>query len=314
VSYRLGTERLADEIRRVAREQIEAALEGLAPMSDRAAGVHEARRRLKRLRSLLRLVRTPLGVTYGRENHRARDVGRAVAGVRDAQVARETFDRLLPGPRSGEVAAWRRLLEDDEIRATAGGEPLEGRLPGLRKELEAARRTVDRWPLGGVQGFEGLEAGLRRTYRRGRRGLRRAERRRTAETFHEWRKRVKHHREQVRLLQDTWTGPLRARRQSLSRLSDLLGEAHDLVVLRERLLRLAQGRGVAGAGPRVLAVFDRRRRRLEDEALPLGRRLFVEKPERLVRRLRVCWETRIEERALGARQESKERERGRKTA
>jgi CHAD domain-containing protein len=287
---------LADEIRRVAREQLDAVLDGLAPSSEPEEGVHEARRRLKRLRTLLRLVREPLGKVYATENRRFRDVGRALADVRDAQVARETFDRVLPEPRSAEVSALRDRLAMDQARAAARGEPLDRRLPRLRRELVAGRREIARWPLRGLKGFDSLEDGIARSYRRGRRGLIRVGDGGTPEDFHEWRKRVKYHRDHVRLLQDTWKRPLKARRRALGRLSDLLGEAHDLFMLREWLSRL--GRDGSGAFPtRMLADMDRRRRALESEALPEGRRLFVEKPRRLVRRLRVCWDARASEEA-----------------
>jgi hypothetical protein len=41
VGYRLESEHLSDEVRRVAREEINAALEGLGPAPDRGAGIHE---------------------------------------------------------------------------------------------------------------------------------------------------------------------------------------------------------------------------------------------------------------------------------
>jgi hypothetical protein len=47
-----------------------------------------------------------------------------------------------------------------------------------------------------------------------------------------------------------------------------------------------------------LSILERRRRRLESEALLLGRRLYVRKPKRLARRLRVCWQAWVEESAL----------------
>jgi CHAD domain-containing protein len=300
MSYRLFVEReLADEIRRVAREQIDAALDGLAPSSESEGGVHEARRRLKRLRTLLRIVRGALGDVYTRENRRFRDVGRALSDVRDAQVARETFDRIFPAPRSAEVASLRDRLSMDLGAAAARGEPRERRLRSLRKELVAGRREVARWPLQGLKGFDSLADGIAQSYRRGREGLRGAEDRGAPEDFHEWRKRVKYHRDHIRLLQDTWRGPLKARRRSLGRLSDLLGEAHDLFMLRERLVRLEEEAGVAGSETRALANLDGRRRALESGALPTGRRLFVEKPKRLVRRLHVCWDARASEGAHG---------------
>jgi CHAD domain-containing protein len=300
VKYRiLVGERLADEIRRVGREQLDAALEGLTSSPDPEGGVHEVRRRLKKVRTLLRLVRGPLGEAYATENKRLRDRGRALADVRDAQVARETFDRVFPEPRSRGIRALRERLAQDQRRAAARGEPLERRLRTVRKQLLADRRRITRWPLRGVRGFDALGAGAARSYRRGRRALKRAEDGGGPEDFHEWRKRVKYHRDQVRLLEDTWRRPLKARRRSLGRLSDLLGEAHDLFMLRQWLARLGEEAELGEEMTRVLADLDRRRRALEGEALPVGRRLFIEKPKHLVRRVRVCWNARESEVARG---------------
>jgi CHAD domain-containing protein len=294
VSYRLLSPDLAAEVRRVAREQIDAALGGLEhTASNPSEGVHEARRRLKRVRALLRVAREPLGDVYGEENRRLRDVGRALAGLRDAEVARQTFDRVFPDPRPLPIGALREALEARLAHAGEEREPLSERRPRLIQELRKGRRAIECWPLSGVEGFDGLEPGLVRSYRRGRRGLRRSAKRRDPREFHEWRKRVKYHREHIRLLQETWKRPLRGRRRSLSRLSDLLGEAHDLFMLRQGLVDATET-----PPEEPLSVLDRHRRQLESEALLLGRRLYVEKPRRLVDRLRVCWEAWLEETAL----------------
>jgi CHAD domain-containing protein len=225
-------------------------------------------------------------------------VGRALADVRDGHVARQTFDRLFPHPRSRQTKALDEALTAALVRAVAGREPLDDRRPRLVRELAEGRRAVEGWPLSEVEAFEDLEAGLRRSYRRGRRGWRRSNKSRDPHDLHEWRKRVKYHREHVRLLRETWKRPLRGRRRSLSRLSDLLGEDHDLFMLRLRLVDAVDG--AIGEGPleAPLSVLERRRDRLQSGALLLGRRLYVEKPKRLAKRLRVCWQAWLEESAL----------------
>ena len=58
MAYRLKLNApLAQEVRRIAVEQIEIARGALAHCDDRDAAVHDARRSLKRLRPLLRLIR-----------------------------------------------------------------------------------------------------------------------------------------------------------------------------------------------------------------------------------------------------------------
>jgi CHAD domain-containing protein len=305
MSYRLRDPDLASEVRRVAREQVDGALDGLGRSTEAEEGVHEARRRLKRLRALLRLLRGPLGDVYRMENRRYRDVGRALAGVRDAQVARDTFERVFSGSGSREIFELREMLGLDQTRAAARNPPMEERLPPLRRTLADGRREIDDWPLDTLGGFKDLQPGLVRTYRRGRRGLGDAADRGGPEDFHEWRKRVKYHREHMRLLQDTWKGPMKARRRSLGRLSDLLGEAHDLVVLRRWLEGVVDEQRTPPPDLEALSALDRRRRDLEIRALPLGRRLFAEKPRHLARRLRTSWKAWLEERSVGGEESTR---------
>ncbi|NIS31707.1 MAG: CHAD domain-containing protein, partial [Actinobacteria bacterium] len=55
-------------------------------------GIHDARKKLKRLRALLRLVRDDIGDSaYHNENVVLRDTARTLAGMRDAGVLRTTL-------------------------------------------------------------------------------------------------------------------------------------------------------------------------------------------------------------------------------
>src|SRR6266516_4013585 len=76
--YRLkGDETIADGVRRVATAQLDDALENLRdPSRDRGEAVHEARKDLKKVRAILRLVRDRVGDDlYKVENRRLRDAG-----------------------------------------------------------------------------------------------------------------------------------------------------------------------------------------------------------------------------------------------
>ena len=90
-------ESLAKGTKRLARKQMDRALDQLS-VPTRSVGdeaVHDARRRFKRIRALLRLVRKSLGKRrYNRENACFRDAGRPLTEVRDAQVLVVTFEEL----------------------------------------------------------------------------------------------------------------------------------------------------------------------------------------------------------------------------
>lgn len=98
-AYRLkGKEPPTKGIRRIALGRADKAAEELNDArngSDFAASVHAARKDLKKLRGVLRLVRGELGErVYRAENQRYRDAGRRLAQSRDAEVKTETLSAL----------------------------------------------------------------------------------------------------------------------------------------------------------------------------------------------------------------------------
>jgi hypothetical protein len=83
---------------------------------------------------------------------------------------------------------------------------------------------------------------------------------------------------------------MRARRRSLGRLTDLLGEAHDLALLHDWVRHAVESRAVARVEPQALRAIDRPRRGIERRTLPLGRRLFADRPAALADRIATFWE------------------------
>lgn len=77
------------------------------------------------------------------------------------------------------------------------------------------------------------------------------------------------------------------------RLSELLGDDHDLAVLRDRV---AVNPGLfddADSLRALLGAIDRRRASLQREALALGERLYKRPPKRFMRRFETDWRKRM---------------------
>jgi CHAD domain-containing protein len=286
-------EPVPEEVRRVARGRIDHALDELRGKSDstREEAVHEARKDMKKLRALLRLVRGELGDrVYARENACFRDTARELAGVRDADVMLATLGDLEQ--RYGELPeASRRLrpaLVAHRFRASAGS--LKPAAKVALETLAEARERVAEWPLE-ADGFDAFEEGLWRVYRQGRRDLRAARTLPSAEHMHEWRKRVKDLWYHLALLQDSWRPVLSALAEEAHELSDRLGDDHDLAVLRDWADRHASS--LNGADP-VLRGFDviveSRRGELQAEAFAYGERLYADKPSVFAGRLAGWWD------------------------
>jgi CHAD domain-containing protein len=290
--YRLKRDEAAAEgARRVAHGRVTAALEHLRrdAQRDLATAVHDTRKDMKKLRSLLRLVRDGLGdERYRAENARYRDAARLLAGTRDAEVKLATLGALrehctgeLP-PLAGLTAA----LEAERSRFAGGGPELEQRLQEAAAAIDAGGATIDDWPLEG-DGWKLLAGGIERSYRRGRRRHADVRADPSPEAVHEWRKRVKDLWYQLRLLRESWPEALEGPIGEAHRLADLLGDHHDLSVLADH----ARGAewGDDGELATLLAAIGQRQDELLAAAIPLGERLYAEKPGAFAKRLGVYW-------------------------
>ncbi|HEY8923332.1 MAG TPA: CHAD domain-containing protein [Polyangia bacterium] len=246
--------------------------------------VHEVRKSLKRLRAMLRLLRDVLGeAEYRRENLALRDTARPLAEVRDAKVfigtiealarrrsPRGTVARQLAHLREGLVAHHRALAErvlgtDRALEATA-------------TVLAAVGARAERWPLPQHRGWSLLKPGFERTYRRGRRAWTRARRKGTSEALHEWRKEVKYLLYQLQIVEPAWGASERALARRLDRLADLLGEDHDLAVVRTIV-----------SDPVVDRLISARRTALQRQAFALGGRVYQAPTAARLRSLRSGW-------------------------
>ena len=74
-------------------------------------------------------------------------------------------------------------------------------------------------------------------------------------------------------------------------MGDLLGDDHDLAVLRQVLTDASARFGDAGDREVLLALIDRRRAELEQEARLLGGRFFQDRPGQFARRVKGYWKT-----------------------
>jgi len=279
-------------LRRVAAGRADHALEQLREHSDEeaAAAVHEARKDLKKLRSVLRLVRDELGDdVYRRDNVRFRDAGRLLSGARDAEVKIETLnglterfpdrlseERLAPYPAALEAERQRLAQLDDQ-----------GVLERAVAEIEAGEAAVADWPLQ-ADDWSLIGPGLACAYRRGRNLFADVKAEASDEAVHEWRKRVKDLWYQLRIVRNAWPEVLDEVADQAHDLSDLLGDHHDLAVLRDDAL---ERRELLPDGEleRLLASISERQDGLADDALVLGERVYAEKPKAFVRRMRSYW-------------------------
>jgi CHAD domain-containing protein len=271
-------------LRRVGREEIDSAVSHLRvkTASKRDESVHEARKSIKKLRGLVRLLTPELGDAARRENMALRDLGRSLSPVRDAAAMVETVDLL--GKKYPDTPALAKLtqLRAAMVRRRNAVRRQADATPDVEKGvtvLRSLRKQLNQWNIGAD--FQTLAPGLRVTYRRGRRAAERAKRNPNARNLHELRKRVKDYWYQVRLLENMW--PDRESPEGALRdLQEKLGDAHNLTVLRDRPEAAIDG---------IVELINELEKDLQEKALHAAEKLYEERPRAHVQRLEELWLT-----------------------
>ena len=254
---------------------------------------HQARKRLKKIRATLRLIRDEIGESdFARENAAFRDVARRLSAVRDAQVLPETLDDLLDHYKDAVSPAQFQPVR--EVLATFSREIVDeslGDKNDTRQAVREMRQAIARIGEYGIghDGWKALRGGLKATYAQSRARYLAAYDSRSDADFHEWRKSVKYLRHHVDLLARCWEKPLENLSDQLHALSDLLGQDHDLAVMRDQLAAHVP-EDESEMWRALFALIEQRQAELRADAEPLSRRLFAEKPGAFTRRLREYWD------------------------
>lgn len=290
-----GDEGLPREVRRIAVERIRSARKTLRKVSDDTdASIHGARRDLKKLRALIRLVREPLGKSRFKEEDRTfRDAGRLLAPFRDA-AARVALVDALRGKETASISSSALEIAQDEVHSLYRKTVRKGDIRKAAKEADAllkeAKTRVKDWELE-ESGFELFREGLADMYTHARSGLARCLIHPTAANFHDWRKCCKYLRYQIELLHTLAPKEMKAAENTLHKLTDLLGNDHDLAVLGETLESLADGTLDDAELWAIHQSFQSEHQRFMKGCWIKGRQFFAEETAPFVKRIEGYWET-----------------------
>lgn len=287
----LATDASVEEaVRRVAREEVEGALAALRRDGPLGPRVHEMRKSVKKLRGLLRLVR-PVVRAARSENAALRDAGAGLSSLRDAAVLLATAEGLAAGLEEGRREALLGPLR--EAAAAHDAAAAEAFLPAFEAAMEGVLERSQGWRVK-AEGWDAVEPGLEDTWTQARAAMKAALKARDPdedpELAHEWRKRVKDHWYQARLLQPIWPDLMTPHVKAADDLGELLGKVNDLSVLLHRLEADDMDPEVAGEAARLAR---ERRAALLAEAEPLSRRLLAGPADALGRRWGAWWGLRL---------------------
>ncbi len=282
-------ESLNEGLRRIGTEQLQKALEKLRD-EDLALDerIHAARKHGKKVRALLRLLRPGMESIYKKENANIRDACRLLSSLRDYDAMLENLAKIIEQEEDTAVTSALEKMRDalEEWIATQREEIDPASLINETCDMfESSLKRAAKWKVKSKP-KEALYAGIKKTYKRGRKAMRKAYDKPTGDNFHEWRKRVKYHRYHIRLLRHAWRPLLNPLRKELHVASNFLGEEHDLTVMLAYLEKISGGLLPVEDADICRGYFEKRQVMLRDEIHALGLRTFCEKPKRLAERLK----------------------------
>ena len=291
MAYRLELDDASLEaaLRRIAGEQFAQAIED-AGRQDRAEAIHEIRRHCKRLRGLIRLVRTAFA-GFEAEDEAIRDIAKPLSGLRDARVMLDTFETLVE--QCHDKAARGRLEKlherlEEERRELLDNVDAEALVEQAREKLAEARIRSSEWKLEG-DGWEVAGQGVAITYDKARAAAAEAFSGRQPEVFHQLRKHIRYHWCHARLLGGFWPEGMEARATLADELADTLGDQHDLWVFVERLKDESQAFGPGKRRDLLLDLAQRHNAALEAKSETLTGRLLAETTTALAEHWRALW-------------------------
>ncbi|HEX4349633.1 MAG TPA: CHAD domain-containing protein [Verrucomicrobiae bacterium] len=270
----------AKALRRVCRERVGAALDCLRK-PEHPAAVHGARKEIKKLRALFRLVRGEIKVdTYRKGVKALRAAADSLAATRDARVMLKAFEKLT-GRTAGRCSEIEKALKrhaHKEARRFRKDDSLALAERMLRK---TGRRV------GGLKiklaGWGAIAPGLKQSYERGQAACRLAHKKAAPENFHDWRRHVKDLWFYFCLLHPICPAATLSSAGDFERLALYLGEDHDLFLLQEFMAK--HGAERSAEVKKLDQLIAMRQRKLRAAALKLGSRLYAETPRAFYRRL-----------------------------
>ena len=280
MSYELRRdETLGDGLRRICQKQIELALaiaRGETETDD--TPVHETRKHLKKARAALRLVKKEIGRgLFKRQDHCLRNVGRLISEIRDAEVRLQTVRQLQGLTRRQRRRSYRTVEEMLTLELANFIAAFADWQKQAIPMLESVCQEIDRWPVDQLD-CEQVRCAVQQTYKCGRKALAKAKATSTAEDYHALRSEAKQLWYQLRILRPINPVVLKNLADELRAVGDLLGRAHDLSFLGDRLHQERGNSQFEREGHQLLALIESSGSDLQRAAAELAERFFAERP------------------------------------
>jgi CHAD domain-containing protein len=261
----------------------------MGAFDDPHKGVHEARKRIKKIRALLSLMRSADPSFYKVEDRRWRDTARLLAGPREASALVETVDRFIAefpeANRRGELDGIRTVLDGRRGKLAGDAAALRPAVGAAILSCAEAGEAVRDWslPRGRRDMAKVLARGVRRSWKEADAAAALASRREREDDFHDLRKAVKRHAAHLALLRDIWPGDVADRRGRIEALGDRLGELNDIYVMTTATKASREGFADETEIAFFRELLESKRQALAGEIVEAAEALFSDRPRRLKR-------------------------------
>lgn len=275
--------------RKILRKEIRRADKALHRPGAGDEDIHDARQHIKKGRAALRLLRCALSKSqFEAEDALLRRAAQPLGTLRDDRILLQSLKDIVvhyrgATPLSGTRTLRSRLTRDltlDRAKFLDG----DGGLRKARRALHEARRCARRLPK--VPRATELFRALRHAYGRGRAAFKQSRNSPDAEHLHALRKQAKYLAHQLRVLPPARGATISRSASAFHKLSDDLGDHHDLTILGDRIAHCAQVFPDGESQIRLLALIDQHRVALERRTLLLADRLYRPKGKEFVGRIR----------------------------
>jgi CHAD domain-containing protein len=278
-------------MKNVLRGQIDEAIRHLtSEPTDFDEAIHEMRLSCKRIRAVLRLIRHTLDEDiYCQENQRFRMLSKPYNNIRDAGVLLNTVQVLKNHYAQNIIPGI--FYEIEQI--------FQNRYHHIASQDHGVTTTITQLKEGGRRlqattingkGWDIIGPGLKVTYQRGQREFQKSLAFPSARRLHEWRKQTKYLVYQLQLLRKIFPKSVKLRLKEFAHLGQMLGDHHDLAVLRSTIL-LSSFRVNQKAKQVLLTVIEIHTSQLRDEIFKLGQSLYQDTPKNFIQEIEKYWKS-----------------------
>ena len=259
---------------------------------DTFEAIHCARKQVKKARAVLRLFKHELDRKSLKIWLKALwKAAKVLAPARDAYITSKTFKEVAwsrTAAKTGSHPSGLQTLLKQECRDAMRQFETEDCWKQVMRCLRIEKTSASKLRLK-HDGWSAIAPGLKRSYRAAKKAGENVLFNPSAENLHEWRKRVKDVWYDVSLLEPIWPEQMSALAGEFERLSELLGNHHDLHVLREIIVKKSVESDFEPEAEKLIPIIDAKQTKGCAEALKLGCRLLHEKPSEFCSRLHSYW-------------------------